>query len=612
MKNYFFYFLILLGAEALAQESALSNGKLDTLYISFIYPEEVLLSKNLDKLLKKRIYNLAGSPTLKTLLEENTSLYFKEYGRGMLAGISLRGTGASHTLVLWNGLPINSKLNALVDFNTVYFPGNDVLELKKGGESVLFGTGAIGGVIQLGNSVVFKKKIMLKNESVYGSFHTIQNSSTLQVSNQKYYFKTTYTRNQSNNNYIYPGLDKKNINGAYHADDFSLSAAHSLKQKHRFSFHFHINELDRDLSGTLYAPSSSHLKTENFQNVISWKYKIRTFENQLLMGNIYEKYVYQFNKENEDKSRSYSNNYILKNEASLNKRKNKFLFGLQTEYTVAKGSSIDSHTQKNMDLYANWFHKMSHFEFNTSMRYPFSSRYLSPLLGRFQLLYHPEKKKIKTGFSISNNFKTPSFNDLYWKPGGNPALKPEKSTSIDVFIKISPKDWQIKMNYFYINSTDLIKWMPYNANLWMPVNIEHSLSRGIETEIQKKILINEYSLIDFSMSYSFQKVTNKNTHKQLPYVPQQMGFLGLSYKNKNWNALISYKYVGKVYTTTSNTLYLSPYHLINSKAYFKINQNIHLGAGINNLFNLYYETYPSRPQPGRNYYINLTLKLNKS
>src|SRR5690606_11676443 len=63
---------------------------------------------------------LTKSPwSLTDLLRYNSNIYFKENGYGMVSSPSFRGTNASQTAVVWNGLNINSQLNGQVDFNTI-------------------------------------------------------------------------------------------------------------------------------------------------------------------------------------------------------------------------------------------------------------------------------------------------------------------------------------------------------------------------------------------------------------------------------------------------------------------------------------------------------------
>ena len=60
-----------------------------------------------------------NSVSLTEVLNFNTTIYFKENGYGMVSSPSFRGTNASQTAVIWNGIPINSNLNGQTDFNTI-------------------------------------------------------------------------------------------------------------------------------------------------------------------------------------------------------------------------------------------------------------------------------------------------------------------------------------------------------------------------------------------------------------------------------------------------------------------------------------------------------------
>src|SRR5690606_21015681 len=61
---------------------------------------EIILN---DSILKK------NQPSLTQLLNFNSPIYFKENGAGMVSSPSFRGTTASQTVVLWNGININSQ-----------------------------------------------------------------------------------------------------------------------------------------------------------------------------------------------------------------------------------------------------------------------------------------------------------------------------------------------------------------------------------------------------------------------------------------------------------------------------------------------------------------------
>jgi len=100
---------------------------------------------------------LQNKPSLISALNFNTPIYFKENGLGMVASPSFRGTNASQTAVLWNGININSRFNGQTDFNTINTGSYDAINVRGGGGSVIYGTGAIGGTVHLTNEIDFEK-----------------------------------------------------------------------------------------------------------------------------------------------------------------------------------------------------------------------------------------------------------------------------------------------------------------------------------------------------------------------------------------------------------------------------------------------------------------------
>ena len=54
---------------------------------------------------------------LNDIIGYKNPIYFKSYGNGMLSSIAFRGTGASHTAVLWNGINVNQPTIGQSDFS---------------------------------------------------------------------------------------------------------------------------------------------------------------------------------------------------------------------------------------------------------------------------------------------------------------------------------------------------------------------------------------------------------------------------------------------------------------------------------------------------------------
>lgn len=90
----------------------------------------------------------------------------------MVSSPSFRGTTASQTAVLWNGININSQTTGQTDFNTINTRGFDQIVVKPGGSGVEDGSNAIGGSIYLENILEYHKGFRNSVFLNYGSFNT--------------------------------------------------------------------------------------------------------------------------------------------------------------------------------------------------------------------------------------------------------------------------------------------------------------------------------------------------------------------------------------------------------------------------------------------------------
>lgn len=88
--------------------------------------------------------------TLSDKLINETSLYLKTYGNNQLSTIAIRGSTASQTAILWNGININSPTLGQTDFSLIPLFLFDEISLRYGTASALYGSDAIGGSIIMG------------------------------------------------------------------------------------------------------------------------------------------------------------------------------------------------------------------------------------------------------------------------------------------------------------------------------------------------------------------------------------------------------------------------------------------------------------------------------
>ncbi|HFX18049.1 MAG TPA: TonB-dependent receptor [Flavobacteriales bacterium] len=553
--------------------------------------------------------SLNQTSSLVDLMSENSPVFIKEYGKGMLASIDLRSTGPSHTQIVWNGIPINSILNGQTDLNTVNPNNFDQIFIKKGGSSVSFGSGAIGGVVILNDHLEFNDYFQLNNTIKVGSFETAQNSLSILKSTPNWFVKSHIFLQKSKNNYPYPGYSIINENGAYKGMDLALILGRQMNLHNQVYIKSKWNKLDRETSRTLYLPQNAKLLTENSRLLSGWQYQKNNFSSQTDVAYLYESYDYYFNKNRDSLSQSYSQTYVLKNISAWQFPKQKKLtIGNELTYQKALGDHISKHHRQNYALFGIWSQNIKRFNYQIKLRQDINPDVSIPLTGAVELSFQMTQKH-HLRFNTSRNYRLPTFNDLYWSPGGNPNLKPEDSYTIETGYDLKLKNTTGHLTAYYINSQNLIKWVPANGQFWQPQNFESVIYKGIELSAEQKILISPKFKVAIQTAWTYQTAINSQTNKNIPFTPQWLGQNNIQLTYNHWLLKYHYRYQGKIFTTTSNTNVLPAYHLHNVSLGYHINEHFNIQANINNLLNTYYETVPTRPQPGRYYEFILNFKI---
>ena len=548
--------------------------------------------------------------SLGNLLQNQANLYFKQYGNGMVSSISLRGSGASHTGVYWNGIAINSSLNGQTDFNTFSANGYNQIEIRKGGGGILFGSGAIGGAINLRDQIIFKDKFQTQINLGIGSYTTQKGLVSSRYSNQQVYAKIVLEGNQSDNDYPYLGTDLHNDNGAYKNYHLKGVFAYKINENNQLQLFATKNDNDRNLSRTLTATNNSKLTNIENRVLINWKNFGQTYNSSLKLAYLNEEYHFYFNKESTNYSFGRSNNFILKYDFKYFIKNTLSLHsGLENNYSTAKGTNIEKKERNNMEAYALLHHQpIEQLHYNISVRKGFSTVYEIPLIYAVDIKYKLlPKLNIKANFST--NFRLPTYNDLFWSPGGNPDLLAETSRSGELGFNYHHKKWDLSLTSYISKSENLIQWRPETPSFWRPINVQDVESYGLEfdTKLQQNFGSHAFEI---QSRYAYTIATDKTLDKQLIYVPIHKANASLNYNFKSFTINFTELFNGKVFTTTSNTQTVNAYWLSNLEIYKSfLKQQLTIGVLVNNIWNTAYQSVAYRPMPNRNFEFNINYKF---
>ncbi|OBQ55432.1 TonB-dependent receptor [Tamlana sp. s12] len=554
------------------------------------------------------------------LLRFNSPLYIKEYGAGGTSTASFRGTSASNTAVIWNGININSINNGQTGFNSLTVSLFDAIDIRSGGGSLEYGSGAIGGTIHLNDNLKFSNDEFVSNQFIasLGSYDTYNGLYKLKISNSKWTINAGLSYNQSENDYPLLGTDYKNTNGAYENLGFNVSGSFLLTKFSKLNFYSSNYFGERLFSGELPNPTSANDKYQdiNYRNLLVYTFDNKRLSHEAKLAYLFQEYRYFDDKASETFNFGLSDRYLLNYNVSYRLPKWHATVSSYSEYESAFGKT-DQITERNRKQFSQSFIYDQHINrilyFDAKIRKDFNSDYQVPFTYALGL-----KVKPLNHFFIrangSKNYRVPTYNDLYWPGQGNLDLIPESALQSEVGVGYKNNQFSIDVGAFYIQAKDKIIWTPNgDANrpgVWVPINLSEVTNKGLEVVMSYKKNLNKHQLV-LNANYNYTLAIDGATDLQVIFVPKNLFNGNLGYNYKRFSFFYQQLFNGKVYTTASNSedFVIPHYFVANTGIDFKLlntqNQQLKMGIKVNNVFNKYYVTQPRRPMPNRNFNFNI-------
>ncbi|MBE2256206.1 MAG: TonB-dependent receptor [Ignavibacteria bacterium] len=581
-------------------------------------------------ILNEKEINSRNGKNAGEIINSLPGVFIKSYGNQSLQSISINGLGAEQTVILIDGVKINSVQNGQFDLSLIDKNNIKKIELMQNGYSALYGSDAISGVVNIitldKNS--FKKYLNLKTE--FGSYNTRKFSFSGNSNINNLNFSLFISNSASDNNFDYyfdNGLERE-LKSREFAKYFST--------EYSFSSSLLLNNFNVKLSSSLLNSDREIPSIETGNQTVKTKQLDKNWNTNLnlvyLTGK--SKLSSEFNFQNNLMNyttlpviNSYYKNISVSNISKLSLDFNNFssTSGFEIKYTSLESNQLKPGIKRNTySLFSVSEINFQNFKFFPSLRYEYiDDLKKSVWIYKVGINFKPiPKVNLNLKGNFGNNFAAPTFNALYWKQGGNPDLKPETSENLELGLYYSGStllDYKINLSYLKINFKDRIIWIPQRNFIWSPFNIGESISDvfNLGFEISKKLSD------DFNFIFGFHFTSNKsikknksgvddNTYdKQLIYIPEQQikANTGINYKSLSLNLL--YSNVGKRFSDQENLISLSPVNLLdaNIKYTFSIfSVESEFKIEINNITNTDYQIISGYPMPLRNYNLNLNLK----
>lgn len=202
--------------------------------------------------------------------------------------------------------------------------------------------------------------------------------------------------------------------------------------------------------------------------------------------------------------------------------------------------------------------------------------------------------------SASKAFRAPTFNDLYntaW--GGNPGLRPEKARSWEAGLQYAGGPWLARVVHFDTRTRDLIVYQWPAGN----VNLERAAVDGWELSASGR-----WAMTELALSLTAQDPRDADSGQRLLRRAKRLGSLTLRHEAGPWLVAAEVKASGArddLHATTFSRIRNPGYTVFNISTRYRLSNGLSLAARIDNLFDRNYSLVHGYNTPGRSGHLQL-------
>jgi vitamin B12 transporter len=518
-------------------------------------------------------------------------------GAGQLTTLNIRGTNSNHVLVLVDGVKIGSATSGLTAFEFLPLEQIERIEVLRGPRSSLYGSEAIGGVIQIFTRRDAARGFTPSASVSVGTESTRKANMNLAGGNGSTWFNANVGYDKTDGLNASPAMNRPD------ADGYKNDSA-SVRFGHRFASGANV-EL-------------SALQAKGWNNYDSaWSLEDqRQFDNQVLglkastpLGSR-ATVTAQLGRSKDDNDFisdgvvTYSANTVRKT-ASLQTdlklgRQGQVSLGVEQQRDALPSGTLSVNDRITRSTFAVYEQPWGRNHLEVAARRDKTDDYGSSSTGSLALARDlTPNTRLKASYGTA--FKLPTFLDLYgW--GGSPALKPERSKNTEIGLSGSTRtDWQWSATAFDNRIRDLITFPAptYNAQ-----QVDKSHIRGVELEVAKDLGTWQ---VRTTATYQQPKSTSGSTEgKWLARRPQTQAKVDVDRNLGRGSVGASIQAFGKRYEDAANMQKLGGYSTVDLRAQYPVAKNLKMGIKIGNVLNKPYETAKGYNSLGRNGLMTLT------
>ncbi len=514
-------------------------------------------------------------------------------GPAQNTNIQIDGINLKNTLVLINGQAIGAATLGQASLNKIPVSQIDRIEILKGSGSSLYGSSAMGGVINIitknSGSQISISSGSFNNTDLSASFHKNLNNkftSGLTLTHQRseginskigtYDDYSTGSKVEAEYDKDKDGNDITALSGSlnYRTDNSSISNSIYISQ----------GNLEYD-SGIGYDDQSTF---ENTQINSQLNFDLDSVNVSALFSrqsDSSKNYGVENTRNSADEFVTISHYASL--QAKINTNTAEAIVGIDWKGDNIDKSKLDSEYQKQSSENRSIFTQITnnfndHFTASVGTRVDNHTAFGDKETFNASIATTLDSHKFTIG--QESGFKAPSFNDLYFPSSAygqsNPDLKPEESLQTSARYEFTQDGQEIYIKVFHTELENLIAWSPISEGsfVWAPANISEATIKGWRASIKENWSSSFYSTINLSRTLT----NNKKDSKDLALTPEYSIKAKIGYTTSSFMLTADLSHTGSKFGSDRDEK-LDSYRIANISANYRINRNSKVGILIKNI-----------------------------
>ena len=527
----------------------------------------------------------AGQSTVAEILGRQPGLeYASNGGPGASSSVYMRGgANAKHTVVLIDGMRVGSA--SLGQFSWSRLPVSQIerIEILRGPASALYGSDAIGGVIQ-----IFTRRgegpTRANVEAGMGTYGTRSLSAGVSGGTDvfNYGFQASHNKTDGFTSRVGPTYNPDRDGFEYNSASANLP--YQVAKGHEIGLNLFQSE-----GSNRYDGSGRKTDYRNDLSILNYGVYLKSvfsesWTSTLRAGQSTDKSFDIKNAVATSRFRTIQEQYTWQNDVTT--RVGRFLLAAERLQQQIDSSSTYTRNDRTIDSFIlGWNASFDAHRLQTTLRRDNNSQFGDKDTGSLAYGYQINREW-RASASYGTAFKAPSFNDLHYPLDGygyegNPILKPESSKNREAGLYYGSGAHEASLVWFSNKITDLISW----SGRTTPVNIGSASLSGATLAYAGRI-----AGFNLAANATHQDPKDESTGNRLARRAANFGTVSVGRKLGKWEWKTELYASGGRFDTDANTTRLGGYSLLKLYGSYSPDRDWSVFARANNILDKQYAT----------------------